>query len=187
MNTPRPRLFWLDLETTGLNPLTDRILEIAVAEAEFGNPFWLLTPGVDSWVLHHDGRGLSPFIVDMHTKNGLLAECAAAHHSVEHVERELLQIIPESDTKEGKPVLAGNSVHFDLSFIRQWMPRLASRLSHRVYDVSAVKLFARSLGMPDGEKGPEPHRAREDVKASLDQASRLASWLREESRFFHDS
>ena len=33
------KLFWLDLETTSLDPLTGRILELAVAEADLGDPF----------------------------------------------------------------------------------------------------------------------------------------------------
>ena len=34
------KLYWLDLETTGLD-VNDIILEIAVAEADFQNPFQL--------------------------------------------------------------------------------------------------------------------------------------------------
>ena len=78
--------------------------------------------------------------------------------------------------KDERPTLAGRTVHFDLGFIRHHMPRLAARLSHRVYDVSAICLFCESLGMPRLKKG-EAHRASEDVLESVEHARRCAEWL----------
>ena len=57
------------------------------------------------------------------------------------------------------------------------MPRLAARFSHRHYDVSAVKLFCRSLGMPKPPKA-EAHRATADVLESIAHARLCAEWLR---------
>jgi hypothetical protein len=75
-------------------------------------------------------------------------------------------------------VLAGDSVHFDLGFVRYHMPTLAKRLSHRVYDVSAIKLFCRSLGMPKIERKEDPvHRAAGDVLRSIEHAKYCADWL----------
>ena len=96
---------------------------------------------------------------------------------IDHVEDELLKFIPEVEDKDERATFAGSSVHFDLGFIRVHMPRLAKRLSHRVYCVSAVQLFCRSLGMAKPPKGPEPHRAAADVLASIERAKLCSDWL----------
>jgi oligoribonuclease (3'-5' exoribonuclease) len=77
---------------------------------------------------------------------------------------------------QGWSALAGSSVHFDHGFIKHWWPQLASRFSHRHYDVSAVKLFCESLGMPRLPKA-EAHRAREDILESIAHARECVRWL----------
>jgi oligoribonuclease len=168
------KLLWVDLETTGLDARTDSILEVAWVLTDLDKPFFATE--VRYMVSAFKSTTLSPFILDMHTKNSLLDACAKSTITIVNIETEMLRFVPEIDDKELKTVVAGNSVHFDLGFIRHHMPRLARRLSHRCYDVSAIQLFARSLGMPKPEKGPETHRAKDDVLASIAQAKRLAEW-----------
>ena len=56
------------------------------------------------------------------------------------------------------------------------MPTLDKRLSYRHYDVSAVKLFCQSLGMPKLPKA-EAHRAKDDILESIAHAKKCADWL----------
>ena len=167
------KLIWLDLETTGLNPETDAILEVAAFEATLERPF-------DVRPLYECVLGfpasyppLHPIVQKMHTKNGLFAACAESVVSVKSAEVDLLHRIPRD---EDLAVLAGSCIHFDHSFIRAKMPELNARLSHRHYDVSAVSLFARSLGMPKLPK-TEAHRAAADILASIGQARAVAQWF----------
>ena len=88
---------------------------------------------------------LDPFVFDMHTKNGLLVDCARSSLTLAQIEDDLLDIVPEVEDKEERPILAGSTIHFDLGFVRAHWPRLAARLSHRCYDVSAIKLVAPSV------------------------------------------
>ena len=181
-------LLWLDLETTGLDPFKHCILEVAVAHVTLEKPFDLgVKPcrpeHLPSWVVYlpkSEHQYLDPFILDMHTKNGLLAACSDASHRdhVFAVQEQLLTLVPEIADREERTVLAGASVHFDLSFLRVWMPELARRLSHRVYDTSAIKLFCQSLGMNKLPKG-EAHRAAADVLESVWQAEYCAKWLKD--------
>ena len=76
-------------------------------------------------------------------------------------------------------MLAGNCVGFDHGFLKRWMPGLAARFHYRYYDVSSVKLFCRSLGMPRLPSG-EAHRAKGDVLESVEHALLCAQWLAEE-------
>lgn len=167
-------LLWLDLETTGLDPQHDSILEIAVARAPINDPFNYVQ--LLNRVAKHSGYWLSDFIRDMHTKNGLLKECRTGD-SLLDIEEVLLDFIPMLP-KNDRPVLAGSSIHFDQAFIKFHMPELYSRLSHRLYDVSSVRLFAESLGAPDfrGE-GDSTHRAMSDIIDSVELAKKYATWF----------
>lgn len=170
------KLVWIDLETTGLSPERDHILEVAVGITDLERPFEVTVVRAFILAMPCAREELSPFILDMHTKNGLLADCALSRTTLADVEERLLQAVPEVADREDRPTLAGSSVHFDLGFLRVKMPRLAARLSHRVYDVSAVKIFCRSLGMVKIPKA-EAHRSDEDVRESIEHAKACARWL----------
>lgn len=113
----------------------------------------------------------------MHAKSGLLAECGRAMTTMGEVEDYLLTLVHgEPERGDDKPTLAGSTVHFDLGFLRAHAPRFAARLSHRCYDVSAVKLFCESLGMPRIPKA-QAHRATADILESAQHAERCVEWL----------
>lgn len=177
-------LVWLDLETTGLVPARDCILEVAIALARFDDPFKVFK----RWdaALHfseYDKCGcsgsLDPFIRDMHTKNGLLQDCKSSKLTIAEVEDYLLEIIPHVEDKECRPILAGSTIHFDHGFLAHHMLRLNERFSYRHYDVSATKLFCQSLGMPKLPKG-HVHRAAPDIAESIAHAQSCWQWLKSE-------
>jgi oligoribonuclease (3'-5' exoribonuclease) len=80
-----------------------------------------------------------------------------------------------------KWTLLGNSVHFDLRFVRRLFPQFAARLSHRVIDVSAVRVFCESLGLPYIKDEPA-HRAAADVTESIKSFERYQTWARDLGR-----
>lgn len=171
-------LLWLDLETTGLRPRKDHVLEVSLAIASMDNPF-LARHAFHSvvWYPQECWHEIDPYARDVHTKSGLLEECASPlAPSVEAVEDSLLAYVVESQSRDARPVLAGSSVHFDHAFLERHMPRVAERLSHRHYDVSALKLYCESMGMPQIPKA-KAHRANDDVKESIEHGMMCTRWL----------
>ena len=157
------KLLWLDLKTTGLDPTRGKILEVAAAVADLQTPFDLqptylgVSAGSPPDAIYSrvcsfakwEHWLMDDYVRSMHTKNGLLVECERASSTAAIIEGDLLSMLPEPGTydRENTPTLAGSSVHFDHAWLRVHMPTFAARLSHRHYDVSAVKLFCQSLGM----------------------------------------
>lgn len=176
------KLMWLDLETTGLDPTKTKILEVALAEAELLDPFnyrHVYHAIVNLPASEH--ASLDPFIIDMHTKNGLLAECERSSLNINQVEEQLLNYVLYIVDKEERSVLAGSSISFDMGYLQVHTPRVARRLSHRLYDVSSLKLFCQSQGMPKFLKA-EAHRAKDDIDESIAHAAACRAWLRDNLR-----
>ena len=173
------KLAWVDIETTGLDPFKDGILELVVAEADLLDPFNVKVVHQSVMWCHPEVvKNFDPFIVNMHTKNGLFKECAKeTARDLFESENELLDLFPQADKKEDLLILAGSSVHFDHEFIKVHMPKFNKRLSHRHYDVSALKLFCQSQGMPTFAKA-EAHRALDDILESIQHAKECREWLR---------
>jgi len=187
-------ILWTDLETTGLSPDKDKVLELCIISAPFADPFNITAPNhatVEKVFPLKDWSQVPPEVVQMHaTYDGsgscLMLECMLAkggskeYTAWQEADRQLVQAFaPEGGCKtpEDRLVLAGSSVHFDLEFIKVHFPSFATQLSHRVYDVSALKLFCYSMGMPEIPKGAPAHRARADILSSIEHAKLCEMWL----------
>jgi oligoribonuclease len=170
---------WCDLETTGLRPDRDAVLEIYMVKANFEEPFTPLGEPFHRIFRVFPYEGLSQTVLEMHSKSGLWAECMVASvppgGRSSHVHDMLTWLGADGLEREEKPVLAGSSVHFDLAFLRNHFPDFTNRLSHRVYDVSAITLFLQSIGVTKPfPKGEQPHRAKDDVIASMARGNECA-------------
>lgn len=168
---------WLDLETTGLDPYTDTILEVGLTvtddklDEKIGGRRYLLAPSDSTWI-----HRLPDEVLVMHLKSGLVRDLDDPHHNFQYhsllqVERNVLGLI-EPWLEEGKIVLAGSGVGtFDLAFIKEQMPELAQRLTYWVMDVGVMRRFLRDfcrVEIPD--QGPVEHRALSDVYHHLAEA-----------------
>jgi len=173
------RLVWIDVETTGLDPDSNVLLEIAVAvtDAELNildHPY--------TAVIAPDGRGAAALIMDgvvreMHSSSGLLDELPDGIPAAE-AEAEALTHIRRHVPVAGSCPLAGSSVGFDRSFLTRYMPDLAGHLHYRNVDVSSVKELARRW-YPDATaaqpRTKSAHRALPDILASI---AELDYWRR---------
>lgn len=130
-------LVWVDLETTGLDPVKDDILELG----------FLITDsrGVEkaraSWVLRYT-KPLEGWPLEQHTKSGLLEECQRSPFA----EHDLIEIVPEflnAFYEPRKVPMCGASVHFDRAFLRQHMPEIEKWFYYGNLDVSSIEKVAQ--------------------------------------------
>jgi len=163
------RLVWVDLEMTGLDLDRHVIVEIAclVTDGDL-NP---LDDGV-TFVVKADEAQMSEmdeFVINMHTKSGLLPEIPDGIE-LRDAELKVLEYIKQHVTEARKVPLAGSSIYVDRGFLNRYMPELDSYLHYRLVDVSSVKELCRRWFPRTYFASPEKvgnHRALGDIADSI--------------------
>jgi oligoribonuclease len=179
------RFVWLDVETTGLdeNDPEARLLELGLVFAADAPGDDLSVVDEYRFVFHcpKPPPTTKSVVVGMHTRNGLWAECAASDLTYDDADAIIPEILastgPHGNVVRGSLVAAGNSVHFDLRWLRRFLPKTADLFSHRVCDVSSTTMLQLAAWCPGYRKPPkgEAHRALDDVRESL----RIMKYCRE--------
>ncbi|MCX6101580.1 MAG: oligoribonuclease [Candidatus Bipolaricaulota bacterium] len=161
-------LVWIDLETTGLDPESRVILEIAclVTDKDLNE----LGDGVDL-VVHQEGHAigqLDPWCVKQHAASGLLDASRASTTSLTEAETLTLAYVRRY-CLSGKAPLSGNSVCFDRGVLIRDMPKLEAYFHYRNVDVSSIKELARRWRPTVVEKQTKAsrHRALDDLRESI--------------------
>lgn len=161
------KLFWVDLEMTGLEPNDDLILEVAAIITDFD---FNELARYEARVSHEKGAVLQrmeanswwekfpenrdEFVNRLHEGKPLAT-----------VEAELMELIRHYFGDE-QAVLAGNSIHQDRKFIAHWWPSLNGLLHYRMFDVSALKVYMQGKYGVEFEK-KSAHRALDDIEESM--------------------
>jgi oligoribonuclease len=172
------KLLWVDLEMTGLNPQRDLIVEIAVIITDFN--FKTLAT-YEARIKHDEQKLTELFNANLwyrdnfpDNQQNFLKNLDSAKTS-EIVEQELIGLVDQHFGKESA-ILAGNSIHADRGFIRQYWPILDSTLHYRMMDVSAWKIIMNSKFNVEYEK-ESPHRALGDIEASIAELKFYLDWF----------
>ena len=161
------RILWMDLEMTGLDPVKDRILEVAciVTDWDFNEiASYAAVKRVGSRLMKK--RMVGAFWDEFpEVRDELIAQNLTGMNG-RTVENELLAFIDEHFGGEAKVLLAGNSIHQDRRFIANEWTRLDERLHYRMLDVSAWKVVFEGKYKKKFAK-PEAHRALDDIRGSI--------------------
>ncbi|MFM9037693.1 MAG: oligoribonuclease [Actinomycetota bacterium] len=163
-------LVWMDLEMTGLDPNNDVIVEIATIITD--DELVVIAEGPDI-VIHQPDDVLArmdPFVVDMHTKSGLLDAIKASRTDLAEAGRQTLEFI-KSHVPEARTVpLCGNSIGTDRRFLARYLPDIENHLHYRCVDVSTIKELVKRWYPGAETKRPFKagnHRALGDVHESI--------------------
>ncbi len=164
----------MDLEMTGLDPAIDVIVEIATIVTD--DELNIVAEGPDL-VIHHPAEVLAkmdPFVIEMHTKSGLLAAITAATTTLEEAGQQTLEFIKQHVPDPRSVPLCGNSIGTDRRFLAKYLPDIENYLHYRSVDVSSIKELAKrwypKIGLDRTSKNGI-HRALDDVKESLRELS----------------
>lgn len=171
-------LIWIDLEMTGLEPKTHKIIEIAtvVTDSELN----VLAEGpviaiqtdqaeldlMDNWcVTHHGNSGLTQRVQESQT-------------SMQEAERLTIEFLQEY-VPSGKSPMCGNSICQDRRFMVEQMPLLEAFFHYRNLDVSTLKELSRRWApkVYQAHKKSGAHLALADIMESIDELNHYRKHL----------
>ena len=174
-------LAWIDIETTGLDPLEDKLLEVACIVTtqsleEINRDEWQLKfTGQDASNRFDHAREPIPHIVyQMHKESGLWSDCGRSdlleHEWVEEFEEFLQDCLNVNDWAT-KFVMAGSGVaRFDYTWFQFNYQRLLEKFTYYCFDVGVIR---RGLVLVDLIESLEnktlAHRAMMDIEDHIEE------------------
>lgn len=186
---------FLDLETTGLDPIKEEIIELGIARVDTRS--WSVVEShsaviwTDEIQSRLEGDTLGEFIVKMHTRSGLLPELkdlfnrGVETRTYEDAEESVLSVVKGWGAK--RTPIWGSSVHFDRKFLEQKMPKLNEFFHYRNVD-SSSEMERLKVKNPQIWKSIDndeskyqgtsaDHRVMEDILHSIDMERRFDKWV----------
>jgi oligoribonuclease len=160
----------MDLEMTGLDHTSDVIVEIATIVTD--DELQIVAEGPDLVVHQPDDvlARMDPFVVEMHTRSGLLEQIKASEISLDDAGAATLEFIKQHVPEPSSVPLCGNSIGTDRRFLAAYLPDIENHLHYRSIDVSSVKeLVKRWYPGVDANRprGHGSHRALDDIRESI--------------------
>lgn len=175
------KLLWVDLEMTGLDAENDVILEVAAEITDFD----FKTLGSYEAIVKQP----KDLVVERMRKNIWWADYPDNRDEFiskvekgkpsEQIQSEMIELIEQHFGSE-PAVLAGNSIHNDRNFIKEYWPELDLKLHYRMLDVSSWKIFMQGKHGVQFEK-KEVHRAFDDIQASIAELQHYLEWFKDGS------
>jgi len=163
-------LVWIDLEMTGLDPVNDRIIEIAVVVTD---PDLGIRVEGPVFAIHQSDAvldGMDAWNKGTHGKSGLIDRVKAS--TVDETQAQALVIeFLKAYVPRGKSPMCGNSICQDRRFLAKDMPLLEAFFHYRNLDVSTLKELAKRW-RPEilaGFRKAQAHTALADIHESIDE------------------
>lgn len=170
MSAKTDNLIWIDLEMTGLNTVTDHIIEIAtiVTDSQLnvvaeGPVFALYQPD-------HILEAMDDWNKKQHKGSGLIERIKASTATVAEAEAATLAFLTQHVAAKKSP-MCGNSICQDRRFLYRLMPKLEDYFHYRNLDVSTVKELALRWApkVAKAFKKKSRHLALDDIKDSIEE------------------
>lgn len=161
-------LIWIDLEMTGLNTLTDSIIEIATIVTDADLNELAVGPVVAIRQAPEIMAGMDEWNTRQHAESGLTNRVLESRVTHAEAERQTIEFLA-SWVDEGVSPMAGNSICQDRRFLAREMPRLERFFHYRNLDVSTLKILAQLWAprVAAGFSKESGHRALSDIRDSI--------------------
>jgi len=163
-------LIWLDLEMTGLDPESNRIIEIGLVITSSALDIVAEAPVI---AVHQPDEvldAMDDWNKGTHGRNGLIERVRASAISEEQAENTMLAFL-EQWVPKGVSPMCGNTVSQDRRFLLRYMPRFEEWFHYRHLDVSTLKELAKRWN-PEVYKGVKKagaHTALADIMESIEE------------------
>jgi len=163
-------LIWIDMEMSGLNPDTDKVLELAIIVTDSQ----LNTVAESPVLVVHQPDSVLDVMDDWnkstHAKSGLVGKVKASTLSEAQAEAQMIAFLAQH-VPTGISPMCGNSVHQDRRFMVKYLPAFEAYFHYRNLDVSTLKELMRRW-KPELAAGMTKHGRHEalaDVYESIDE------------------
>ncbi|HKU69789.1 MAG TPA: oligoribonuclease [Burkholderiales bacterium] len=163
-------LIWIDMEMSGLNPDSDKVLELAVIITDSQ----LNTVAESPVLVVHQPDSVLDVMDDWnkstHAKSGLVGKVKASMLSEAQAEAQMIAFLAQH-VPNGISPMCGNSVHQDRRFLARHMPALEAYFLYRNLDVSTLKELAKRWkpAIMAGLTKHGKHEALADIQESIEE------------------
>jgi len=170
MSSSDDNLIWLDMEMSGLNTETDKVLEIATVVTDLHLNIIAEGPVI---VIHQADEvlnGMDAWNQSTHSKSGLIEKVKQSSFDEVHASELTIEFLKKHIAPNKSP-MCGNSICQDRRFMAKHMPTLESYFHYRNLDVSVFKELARRWrpSLYQGFKKTSKHEALSDIYDSIDE------------------
>jgi oligoribonuclease len=163
-------LVWMDLEMTGLDPETDRIIEIATVITDKDLNIMAQGPVLAVSQAASVLDAMDDWNQRTHRNSGLIERVEQSTISESDAERETLAFIETYVPSRSSP-LCGNTICQDRRFLYRYMPELERYLHYRNLDVSTLKELVQrwkpDVGLSFTKRAT--HQALDDILESIEE------------------
>jgi len=163
-------LIWIDLEMTGLDPMGDRIIEVATIVTNKHLEEIAVGPVIAVHQKDSILAAMDEWNTNQHSMSGLIERVRKSTINEQQAEKSTIEFLQQYIPSNTSP-MCGNSICQDRRFLARLMPELEEFFHYRNLDVSSLKELANRWypKIAKGYNKESKHLALDDIRDSIDE------------------